>query len=175
MEYYIASPQGPLGPYTVEQLKARQLKPDEMVWRAGLAGWVRADELEEIAVVFSNTALPPTFNRAAFDNNNRPSSESEQAQPNTNPTSDIPCPPTYRWLAIIAFLGLVPCAIIALIKSIMVTRMWEEGNVEGAARQSRKVLLWGILGLAIGIPLDILYMTSQNDIFQEILLPLINQ
>ncbi|MDE6402391.1 MAG: GYF domain-containing protein, partial [Muribaculaceae bacterium] len=146
MEYYIASPQGPLGPYTIEQLKARQLKPDDLLWRDGLTEWTKACELEELSAVLNSQATPPTFDRAAFENANNLSTDREQEQQqNTTPAVDNgPCPPTYRWLAIIAFLGLVPCAIVALIKSIMVTRLWEEGNPAGAARQSRQVLIWGI-------------------------------
>lgn len=170
MEYYIASPQGPLGPYTIEQLKARQLKADDLLWRDGLTEWTRACELEELSVVLNSPALPPTFDRTAFESTHNLSAYREQQQPqNAKPTHDTPCPPTYRWLAIIAFAGIIPCAIVALIKSIMVTRLWEEGNPDGAASQSRQVLIWGIISLVIGIPLDLYFMSAQNDFVQEII------
>ena len=159
MEYYIASDQGPLGPYTLEELRLRPIKGEELVWRNGLAEWVRADSLEELSEAL-NPTTPPTFNRSRFEQNNLPPQqptapayeqgyyEQEQGE----------CPPNYRWLAILTFLGIIPCAIVAIIKSSMVTRLWEEGKYEAARQQSRSVVKWSIIGCVIGIPLNIYYM-----------------
>ena len=171
MEYYIASDQGPLGPYTLEQLKERTLKPDELIWRNGLTEWVKADSLEELTEAFSVAVAPPAFNRESFDAANAtepsPTEVSEYIEP------DKDCPPTYRWLAIIAFFGIIPCAIVAIIKSVMVTRLWEAGNYERARRESRKVLTWSLISILIGIPLTILYYLSFDK--QEIFELLLNQ
>ena len=161
MEYYIASSQGPLGPYSIEQLKARRLKPDELVWRNELPEWTRADALEELAEVLNQPVLPPRFDRTIYQaqiGNDIP--ESTPQQPLVDPGE---MPPTYRWLAIIAFLGITPCAIVAIIKSVMVAKLWQ-GNYDGSRRQSKQVLLWSIIGLAIGLPLSIYYYLTLGDL-----------
>ena len=59
----------------------------------------------------------------------------------------------------------------ALIKSVMVTRLWEEGNREGARQQSRKVLTWGLISVILGIPLSIymLFFSDQTELTNNLL------
>lgn len=163
MEYYIASDKGPLGPYSEQQLIERRLRGDEMVWREGLDAWARADTLPELDDVIRAAGMPPVFDRARFDSLNTDGPAVAEPQPQFYYEDDEECPPTYRWLAIISFLGIVPCAIVALVKSVMVRRLWEEGKREEAYRQSRKVLLWAIIGLVIGIPLTIYTFSNGMD------------
>lgn len=163
MEYYIASEQGPLGPYSLEELRLRPVRAEELVWRNGLSEWVRADSLDELAETL-NPTTPPSFDRNRYDgfiHSAAPAQPAAQAWQPDNRRREVDyseCPPTYRWLAIIAFLGIIPCAIVAIIKSVMVTRLWKEGNHEGARRQSRSVLKWGLISCIIGIPLSIYYL-----------------
>ena len=176
MDYYIASEQGPLGPYSIEQLIERRVKADDMVWRNGLPEWTRVDQLSELEGVLNapDPVVPPTFNRERYNaaNYSFGSRQHPEIQQYNYP-DDEECPPTYRWLAIIAFLGIIPCAIVALIKSVMVTRLWEEGNRDAARYQSRKALMWGLIGALIGIPLSIyiMFFSDQsmmaNDLLQQ--------
>lgn len=176
MDYYIASEQGPLGPYSIEQLKERRVKADDMVWRNGLSEWTRVDQLAELeSVLNAPVVVPPSFDRARFEAN-RPGAQWQPApQQQFYYPDDEECPPTYRWIAIIAFLGIIPCAIVSLIKSIMVTRLWEEGKRDAARYQSRKALMWGLIGALIGIPISIYIMFFNDgsllgdDIMQQLL------
>lgn len=173
MEFYIASEQGPLGPYTIEQLKERRLKAEEMVWRNGMEEWTRADQVPELDEVLNSPVLPPTFNRQRFESQTATvhNNYTQETHPQYHYDNSEECPPTYRWLAIIAFFGIIPCAIVALIKSVMVTRLWEEGNREAARYQSRKALMWGTIGAAIGIPLSIymLFFSDQTEMTQNLI------
>jgi len=175
MDYYIASEQGPLGPYSIEQLKERPIKAGDMVWCKGMTEWTRADEVHEIVAILNAPAVPPVFDRRRFDLDNAAPAANTTYRTQSTPVYRYDdgevCPPTYRWLAIIAFLGIIPCAIVALIKSVMVTRLWEEGNREGARYQSRKAFLWGMIGAVVGIPLSI-YMLFFTD---EMSMDLLNQ
>ncbi|MCM1448729.1 MAG: CD225/dispanin family protein [Clostridiales bacterium] len=166
MDYYLASEQGPLGPYSEQQLIGRRLKGEELVWREGLNEWVRADSLPELQDVLRLSSMPPAFNHDRFyahegsqvgngEYGSRPQYQYEY-------DDDEECPPTYRWLAIIAFLGIVPCAIVAIIKSAMVNRLWDEGNRDGARKQSRQVLLWSLISIVVGLPLTIYFMMNND-------------
>lgn len=159
-DYYIASDQGPLGPFTIGQLKERHIAPGDMVWCNGMPEWVEASSVNELAEILYDGPTPPVFNRFRY-NESHASTPSAHNSDNNSPhanTDNEKCPPTYRWLAILAFLGIVPCAIVAIIKSVMVSRLWEEGNREGARIQSRKTLVWSLISLIIGIPLTIYVM-----------------
>lgn len=168
MEYYIASDQGPLGPYNLQQLKERPIHADDMVWCNGMPEWSRADQIEELSEIINAPATPPSFDRQRFESAYNTPSEPESR---FTMQDNEECPPTYRWLAIIAFLGIIPCAIVALIKSVMVTRLWEEGNREGARHQSRKALTWGLISVIIGIPLSIymLFFSDQAELTNNLL------
>lgn len=48
MRYYVVENEKPVGPYEVDQLVARGLKGDDLVWCDGMADWKRADSIEEI-------------------------------------------------------------------------------------------------------------------------------
>jgi len=47
-QYYLRIDDQSLGPFTMQQLKVRDLRGDTYVWREGLADWVRADQLSEL-------------------------------------------------------------------------------------------------------------------------------
>ncbi len=173
MEYYIASEQGPLGPYNLQQLKDRPIHAEDMVWCNGMSEWTQADQGDELADIINTPAIPPVFNRQHFDltygnTGYTPGMTSSERQFRYD---DEQCPPTYRWIAIIAFFGIIPCAIVALIKSVMVTRLWEEGNRDGARYQSKKALMWGLIGAIAGIPLSVymLFFSDQTEITGNLL------
>ena len=65
MEYYIASDQGPLGPYNLQQLKERPIHANDMVWCNGMPEWSRADQIEELSEIINAPATPPSFDRDA--------------------------------------------------------------------------------------------------------------
>lgn len=172
MEYYIASDQGPLGPYNLQQLKNRPIHAEDMVWCNGMTEWTQADKVEELAEILNAPVIPPAFNRQRFESANGITYSTPGVTVKQREYDDYEeCPPTYRWLAIIAFAGIIPCAIVALIKSVMVTRLWEEGNREGARYQSRKARMWGLIGALIGIPLSIymLFFTDQTEMTSNLL------
>lgn len=166
MEYYIASEQGPLGPYTIEQLKERPLRPTDLVWCNGMPEWKAALDIEDLAGVWSDAPARPVFDREKFDRANAITDVPRVAEVRPATADDFdddePCPPTYRWLAILAFLGLIPCAIIAIIKSVMVKNLWNEGKHDAARKQSRQVLIWSLVSILVGIPLTI-YMFFVSD------------
>ncbi len=51
----------PLGPVNLDQLKSLNITKETLVWKEGLRHWVRAEELEELEVLFK--AVPPPLNQ----------------------------------------------------------------------------------------------------------------
>jgi|GEM_PF-2424336 len=58
-EYYLVVDNQQQGPYTVAQLAARSLKPEDLVWTAGMENWAAASSIPALAVVFKTTAHVP--------------------------------------------------------------------------------------------------------------------
>lgn len=46
------------GPFTIEELKAKNITRETLVWKEGMADWVKASELNELGLLF-NTQPPP--------------------------------------------------------------------------------------------------------------------
>lgn len=65
-EYYIAVNGRQEGPFSLNDLKNRNLSPDSLVWRPGLPEWVKAADLPEVAELLSvetagnNHSTPPS-------------------------------------------------------------------------------------------------------------------
>jgi len=52
-QYYLAKDGQRVGPMTVEQLLQNQLTPESLVWTEGMANWVKASEVPELASAFA--------------------------------------------------------------------------------------------------------------------------
>jgi len=57
--YFISTPAGRDGPFTLEELKKKNLKRSTLVWRHPMPDWKSAGELPELEELFSMT--PPDF------------------------------------------------------------------------------------------------------------------
>lgn len=67
-QFYIALNGQQTGPFTFEQLKGMNLKPDTMVWYDGQANWSRADQIPILIEVFNvhPSSPSPDSNRQTF-------------------------------------------------------------------------------------------------------------
>jgi len=67
MEFFIAINGSQQGPFPIDQLLARGLRPDTLVWRAGMPQWQRADSISELAPLFaSSPSQPPPYSAPPF-------------------------------------------------------------------------------------------------------------
>jgi TM2 domain-containing membrane protein YozV len=76
MDYFIAVGGVQQGPFPIDQLLSRGLKPDTLVWRSGMAQWQRADSVAELQSLFPPPP-PRQGNSSAsgsFSSPNNPSS-----------------------------------------------------------------------------------------------------
>jgi hypothetical protein len=60
--FHVAVGQSQTGPFDMgalgSQAASGQLTRNSLVWRAGMAGWVKASEVPELAGLFANTPPP---------------------------------------------------------------------------------------------------------------------
>ena len=57
--YFFADGTVQRGPFPIHELPAHGLRPDTLVWKAGMAQWQRADEVEELVLANVFASAPP--------------------------------------------------------------------------------------------------------------------
>ena len=58
MEYFVIINGVQSGPLSKDRLMTAGIQPDSYVWRQGLADWVKADTLPELADIFMGVMIP---------------------------------------------------------------------------------------------------------------------
>lgn len=58
--YFLDSAHQKNGPFSIDQLKDRGLRPQTMVWHEPLPNWVEASKIEELKTLFATTPAPVT-------------------------------------------------------------------------------------------------------------------
>jgi hypothetical protein len=58
-EYYYSEGNAKHGPYTFEEIQAKKLKPDTLVWHDNLPDWMRVAELPEFRMGVTHPKAPP--------------------------------------------------------------------------------------------------------------------
>jgi hypothetical protein len=73
-------------------------------------------------------------------------------QPGYGPGVRAPAQPSAYWpLSIISFICFFLFGVIAIYFSVQVGSRWRAGNVQGAQKASRMALIWGIVGIVVGL------------------------
>lgn len=60
-KYYIAVDGQPTGPFSVEELRVRNIKPDTLVWAEGMSDWLQAGTVGELSTIFNPVKGDPTI------------------------------------------------------------------------------------------------------------------
>lgn len=58
-QYYLHDGEMQLGPFTIEELKTKEINKDTPVWKDGMQDWVKADNLPELAALLKSP--PPAY------------------------------------------------------------------------------------------------------------------
>lgn len=58
-QYHVAVDGAPSGPYDMQQLRAMNVTPDQLVWCEGMSGWQAAGEVDDLAPLFVKKTPPP--------------------------------------------------------------------------------------------------------------------
>ena len=141
MNFYLVSNGHPDGPYTVEQLAKKNIKPDTLVWNESMTDWTRASEIPELRFIF--TCPPP-------------------ATPPAVPSQEIHnnvCPETYLVFAILAtILCCLPLGVVGIVKASQVESLFNMGKYDEALAASNSAKNWTIAAAITGIVVIIIYL-----------------
>lgn len=76
MEYFIHNGKEQLGPFTLSELKSKNIKGNTLIWNNTLEDWVQAKELKELSDILENNFIqPPPIKQVKVNNNNKQKSK----------------------------------------------------------------------------------------------------
>ena len=137
------------GPFTLEELKKKNLKRSTLVWCHPMPDWKPAGELPELDELFS--MIPPDV---------KPGAESKARQQPAGPTPVMP----KTWLVesiLVMLFCCLPFGIAGLVFASRVDSKFYQGDYAGAEQASREAGRWTKIGfwLAIIFYIIVLFLT----------------
>lgn len=152
------------GPEEIERLVEAGLRPDDYVWRKGLADWIPAREDAEICRHFRrrlHDRLHPSIPApvlAAAPESTDPAEGANYGEVRARifmqPDEDnISVPPALCpvWLILLSFLFFFPLAFMALRANRLAARAWDHNEGAVAHDAARRAKLCAGLGICVGV------------------------
>ncbi len=140
-QYYYTDGKERFGPFSVEELKVKNIEPHTLVWKEGLPDWVAANTLSDLNVLFP---IDP---------------EESTTTQKTHPQHGLPVAPK-NWLiesVLVTIFCCLPLGIVGIILALLVDTLWKEGHNEAAERLSLEAGRWVKYGVIFGVIALILY------------------
>ena len=146
MEYYIVLEDKRVGPFSVEELKKKNITRKTLVWREGMTDWAELKDVEELAELAGS--IPPPM-------------QNETEEPKKAQTEKPPMPKTWFVESIIVtLLCCLPFGIIGIIYSSKVEPLYYAGHYDEAAQKANQAKQWTLWGIGVCCILVILYLLA---------------
>lgn len=142
VHYYYTDGKDRFGPFTLDQLKERNISESTLVWKDGLPDWVPARNLSDLEPLFvvSPSEPPPV---------------------NVNYTNPVMLVPPKNWLIesiLLTLLCCPPLGIVGLVYATKVDTLWISGQREAAVKASQEAGKWVKIGAISGFVILFLYL-----------------
>jgi hypothetical protein len=162
-QYYYLEGSQQLGPFTLEELRSKPIKPDTKVWTQGLPDWLAASAVPEINEWLTGAGTPP-FNPALPPVQVPPVSRpfQESYTPNQPLAAGTGIRPK-TWLveSILATLFCcLPFGIAGIVNASNVDSRYANGDFAGAQRASEEAGKWTKISFFVAIGLWVLYIAA---------------
>lgn len=148
MKYYIIYNGQQVGPLDPGQLPAYGLTPQSMVWHEGMAGWLPAAQIPELAPYLGNPYIQPGV--TIINNSMLP------RQLQSNPLTYAIISTVISFLGCCCLIGII--GVIAIIKANQANNLAAQGAYEAACQKAASsrtlstiALICGIIGLIANI------------------------
>ena len=142
-QYYYTDGTERYGPFTIEQLRERNITGSTLVWKEGMADWLPASQVTELqslltpADTFSAPAIPSYAN------------------------TTTPGLPPKNWLVesiLVTILCCLPLGIVGIINATKVESLWNSGQRDAALKASQEAGKWVKIAFFSGIVVIGLYL-----------------
>lgn len=156
MQWYYSKNGTQLGPVGEHDLRSKlasgEISQTDLVWRDGMADWLPAAKVPELAVV-SAAVVPPVTSAGGFP----PTPQSPYQPPSGTPLH--PHIPNYLWQSIVVTIFCCwPLGIPAIVFAAKVDGLIARGDLAGAAEASKNAKMWSSIAAGIGLVVIIGYI-----------------
>lgn len=158
MKYYLANSMNqPEGPFSVDELRARGITPDSLVYNEQLGNWTAAAQVPELnAYLFGGAQSATSTPNGGYQScNAMPQQPSYGYQ---QPQQPMIAPKT--WLVesiLVTLFCCLPFGIVGIIKASSVESLFRSGNYDAAQQASNDAGKWTKWGFFCGIGVIVLY------------------
>lgn len=140
-QYYYTDGKERYGPFTLDQLRGRNIGPETLVWKEGMPDWVVAKNVSDLESLFlaADTSIPPV------------------AIPYTPIYSERP---PKNWLVesiLVTILCCLPLGIVGIINATKVETLWNSGQKDAALKASQEAAKWVKIGAIVALVCWVLY------------------
>ena len=145
-QYYYTDGKERYGPFSIEQLQERNITPETLVWKEGMADWLPAKQLSELDLLLTPVeSFPPTVTQPFVNNT----------------TTELP---PKNWLVESILITIFCCpfifGVVALINATKVEKLWFSGHRDAALKASQDAGKWVKIGIFAGIACYFLYFLA---------------
>jgi Interferon-induced transmembrane protein/GYF domain 2 len=141
-QYYYTDGKERFGPFTLEDLKDKNIAPTTLVWKEGLPDWVSARDLSDLESLFNEgSTFPPPLVPVY--------------------SSPVVETPPKNWLIesiLVTILCCLPLGIVGIIHATKVDTLWSAGQRDEAYKASREAAKWVKIGAISGFIAIVLYI-----------------
>ena len=138
--FYLNEKNEQKGPVSPEELISNGVTRNTLVWKNGMAQWLPAGEVPELAKWFTNATstpstpppFPPTPPQPSVNNNSKPDN-------------------WLIWAILSTVLCCLPLGIVSIIYATKVDNLWNSGQQEEAIKASNMARLFFVLALGGGV------------------------
>ncbi|GGH20961.1 DUF4339 domain-containing protein [Sphingobacterium alkalisoli] len=154
-KYHYSAGNNSYGPFTLEELRVKDIGPDTLVWTEELVTWTRAGEVPELRSILADyVPPPPSIPRPDnFQSANTPYTSSQLSTPNYQRP-----PKTYLVETVLTTIFCCwPLGIPAIIYASRVEKKFYAGDIIGAEADSANAKKWMLINIGASVLLWIGY------------------
>lgn len=144
-KYFYTDGTNQFGPFTLEELKEKNITRETNVWFQELGDWKPAGSVPELSEIFELNPPPPPVT---------------QPGSNTVETINNQRPPK-TWLVesiLVTLFCCLPFGIAGIVNASKVESRFYAGDIKGSNRSSEEAKKWTTIGFWIGIAVGIIYI-----------------
>lgn len=144
------------GPFGLQELSSRNIRPETLVWRSGMPDWTRADNVQELSFLFDSKIPVPQIKEEKEERvvpstssviNNTPSSNS---RPDTSYNGSDVQPMPKNWMIEAVLLSIFCCSpisVVGIFYALKVERLYNAKEYDASVRASNLARNWALLGI----------------------------